>query len=74
MTDERYAPEGKMWVCHACGKFSKDRYGDGESSWDESCMLNSVLHDTNTLQYSNDGRSVVSIGTPVVHIEGGPNA
>jgi hypothetical protein len=36
------APDGQVYVCTACGKRSKDRYGeqslDGE--FDESCMLN----------------------------------
>lgn len=42
------APEGQIWVCAACGKRSRDRYGEQriDSGWDESCMLNSVLcHD-----------------------------
>lgn len=39
----RIAPTGAIWVCGACGKTSKDRYGDPDSSWDESCMMNSVL-------------------------------
>ena len=42
----RFAPEGAIWVCAACGKTHKDQYGmEGESShgWDESCMLNAVL-------------------------------
>lgn len=44
MSDEkRFAPTGAVWVCGACGKTSKDRYGDGRSSWDESCMLNAIL-------------------------------
>ena len=34
------APEGQVWVCAACGKQSRDRYGYG---WDESCMLHAVL-------------------------------
>ena len=47
---DRFAPEGAIWVCAACGKTSKyDSYGiDGEHSrgWDESCALNAVLcHD-----------------------------
>jgi transposase-like protein len=39
------APEGQVWVCAACGKQSKDKYGYQKISrgWDESCMLNSVL-------------------------------
>lgn len=43
---DRIAPEGAIWVCGACGKTAKDRYGiEGEKSrgWDESCMLNAVL-------------------------------
>lgn len=39
----RIAPDKQIWVCTACGKTSKDRYGDPGSSWDESCMLNSIL-------------------------------
>jgi len=37
--------EETVWVCQACGKMSKDLYGDKPISrgWDESCMLNSVL-------------------------------
>lgn len=33
-----------VWVCLACGKVSKDRYGkEGTSQgWDESCFLNSA--------------------------------
>lgn len=44
--EERVAPDGKLWVCGACGKVAKDRYGiDGEHSfgWDASCMMNAVL-------------------------------
>ena len=42
----RMAPDGQIFVCGACGKVSKDLYGDkleGLGSWDESCMLNAVL-------------------------------
>jgi len=45
--DDRMAPAGAIWVCAACGKSAKDRYGiEGEHSrgWDESCMLNAVLY------------------------------
>lgn len=42
----RFAGPGTVWVCSACGKTAKDRYGDSGTSWDESCMLNAVLcHD-----------------------------
>lgn len=46
MSDDRHAADGTIWVCGACGKTAKDRYGiEGEHSpgWDESCMLNAVL-------------------------------
>lgn len=39
----RIAPSGKVWICCACGKTVHDRYGEPISTWDESCMLNSVL-------------------------------
>lgn len=49
MAEDRFAPEGAIWVCAACGKTHKDQYGmegDGSRGWDESCALNSVLcHD-----------------------------
>jgi hypothetical protein len=44
--NDRFAPEGTVWVCGACGKTHKDRYGiegKGSRSWDESCMLNAIL-------------------------------
>lgn len=44
--DDRYAPDGQVWVCAACGKTSpRDRFGDRHSSqgWDVSCTLTSVL-------------------------------
>lgn len=39
------APNGQVWVCAACGKRSKDRYGEQKISlgWDASCMMNAVL-------------------------------
>ena len=43
---ERFAGDGEIWVCAACGKTAKDQYGiEGEHSygWDESCTINSVL-------------------------------
>jgi len=48
--------EGKVntvFVCLACGKQSKDRYGDKPISygWDESCMLNSQEFDVSKLVY-----------------------
>jgi hypothetical protein len=43
---ERIAPTGAIWVCGACGKTARDRYGiegDHSRGWDESCMLNAIL-------------------------------
>lgn len=44
------APEGHLWVCLACGKTSKTRFGFDESNarvamrgWDASCVMNSEL-------------------------------
>lgn len=37
------SPSGSEWFCMMCGKTSVDLHGDAGSSWDESCMLNSVL-------------------------------
>lgn len=39
------AKPGTIFVCRACGKTSRDRYGDQAISagWDESCMSNAVL-------------------------------
>jgi len=40
-----YATAGQVWVCAACGKTSRDQYGEQRISpgWDESCMMNAVL-------------------------------
>ena len=41
-----WAPAGQIFVCGACGKTSKNIYGEDPNnpfSWDESCMLNAVL-------------------------------
>jgi hypothetical protein len=39
------APEGQIFVCSACGKRSKDKYGDEkiDQYWDVSCVINAVL-------------------------------
>ena len=41
----KVAPEGMVYVCAACGKRSKDRYGDQKIDrlWDASCMMHAVL-------------------------------
>lgn len=50
------APEGQVFVCMACGKMSKDKYGDQQISrgWDESCMLNSALFEETELVIENN--------------------
>ena len=50
------SPEGKVWVCMACGKYTKDRFGD-DFGWDASCVLNSALFDMKNLIIEN-GRVV----------------
>jgi len=54
-----WAPEGTVFVCGACGKTSRNLYGErtGLGGWDESCMLNAVLCGADTLVYSG-GRVV----------------
>jgi hypothetical protein len=37
--DRCQAPEGQVWVCGACGRYSKNSLDIG----DESCFLNAVL-------------------------------
>jgi hypothetical protein len=56
------APKGKVFVCAACGKRSRDQYGEQKIDpwWDESCMLNCVLVDESDL-IIRDGRVVGTI-------------
>lgn len=67
MSEDRFAPEGAVWVCAACGKTHKDQYGiegEGSPSWDESCMLNAVLcHETPKL-FTKSGRPEWTPFTP----------
>lgn len=45
------APDGQLWVCTACGKRARTRYGFTETNkstaldygYDESCMMHAVL-------------------------------
>lgn len=46
---EDIAPEGKLWVCFACGRTQKNRYGGDGSGWDASCYVNSELVDETRL-------------------------
>jgi hypothetical protein len=49
------APEGQVYLCAACGKQSKDKYGEQRIShgWDVSCMMNSVLVYEDSIVYEN---------------------
>lgn len=53
------AQEGQVFVCPACGKRSKDRYGEKkiDHGWDVSCMMHAVLCDEKSLVIE-DGRVV----------------
>jgi len=46
------AKKGEVFVCSACGKRSKDKYGDNmiDRGWDVSCMMNSVLCDEKSIK------------------------
>lgn len=57
------APEGSVWVCTACGKMARDKYGFKPISWgwDESCMLNADLFSLEELELNEAGDRVVSI-------------
>lgn len=58
MSENVVAKKGQVFVCGACGKRSKDRYGDQpvDQGWDVSCMLHAVLCDENSLGFNEDGR------------------
>lgn len=55
--DNKVAPEGQVWVCGACGKRSRDRYGYQpiDRGWDESCFLNAVLCHEDSLEFGLNG-------------------
>lgn len=57
----KIAPEGQVFICGACGKRSKDRYGNQEidRGWDESCMLHSVLCYEDSIVMDKCGARVV---------------
>lgn len=54
------AKEGFVFVCGACGKRSKDRFGFQkiDRGWDESCMLNSDQYPEAALEFGSNGRVV----------------
>lgn len=59
--NDHIAPEGYIYVCHACGKTSVDQYGYSKEypetswGWDVSCTLNSALYKRSQLVYDKDG-------------------
>jgi hypothetical protein len=60
------APEGYVFVCRACGKTSRSRYGfdvAGRSAcsygWDESCMLNCALYKIANITFK--GKTAIGI-------------
>lgn len=60
------APEGTIWLCHACGKLSRDRYEDTErSGWDESCMLRAVLIDAASIERNERGKVIKAKAIPM---------
>ena len=54
------APEGYRWVCLMCGKTSPEQTGvGGDRGWDASCFLNSVLVESDHIEYSEEtGRAL----------------
>lgn len=55
------APKGYVFVCLACGKRSRDAWGENpiDRGWDESCFLNRELCKTDELGI--EGGKVVSV-------------
>lgn len=56
-SSNKSAPEGQVYVCSACGKRSKDRYGNERISpgWDISCFAHAVLCYENLIIIGEDG-------------------
>jgi len=63
------APPGQIWVCGACGKTSRDKYGEKRISrgWDESCMMNAVLcHDPPEMKDNQPQWKAVEVDSPAL--------
>ena len=65
------APEGQIYVCMACGKTSKTKYGYDKQDkdvamygWDVSCMLNSRLIPEKWVVERSEGGRVLKIDVP----------
>lgn len=54
--DNPIAPPGAVYVCGACGKRSRDLYGNEKISrgWDVSCVINAILCVEATLVMDGD--------------------
>ena len=59
MSKNQTALEGQVYVCRACGKRARDKYGFDpiDRGWDASCVLHSALVYENKL-IIKDGRVV----------------
>jgi hypothetical protein len=53
------AKKGQVFVCGACGKRSKDKYGDQaiDEGWDVSCSMHAILCKEDSIKLK-DGRAV----------------
>ncbi len=60
----------KVWVCMACGKRSKDRYGKEaiNKGWDVSCMINAQRFNSNELVLNEEGRVIKIVNTDVLQL------
>ena len=54
------APKGQVFVCQACGKRSRDLFGEQQidRGWDVSCMLHAVLCYEDKLVINESGMAV----------------
>jgi hypothetical protein len=57
------AKPGFVFVCLACGKRSRDKYGDNpiDAGWDESCMMHSEEFAESRLVLSASGGRVQQV-------------
>jgi hypothetical protein len=62
------AAKGQVFVCQACGKRSRDRYGEHRISrgWDESCAMHAVLCTEDSVRL--DARGLVCAATAVGYV------
>jgi hypothetical protein len=56
----RFAPEGSLWICTACGKWAKDRV-EGPRGWDVSCCINSVLVKEEDIVWNENKTEILEI-------------